>query len=1188
MFLKRLDVVGFKSFAERIGIEFVPGVTAVVGPNGSGKSNISDAVRWVLGEQSAKSLRGAKMEDIIFAGSDTRKSLNVAEVTLTLDNEDQHIPIEYNEISITRRVYRSGESEYLINKQQCRLKDIIDLFMDSGLGKEAYSIIGQGKVEEILSSKPEDRRKIFEEAAGVLKYKTRKIKAEQKLRETEENLNRVEDILHELEGQVEPLKIQASVARDYLDKKSELEVIESALLVYEIEDLHTRWEAKSKEIEQLRVEEIKLKDQVQHKEQEIGVIRDELAALDESIDELQDVLLNVSEELEKHEGKREVMRERKKNYHQNKEQLTLKIAQQKGKKKSIEETLQIERNQLEQYQGKLKSLQNKLKGHEQQLELVDKNIEEELEQLKSEYFDCLNEQTSIKNEIRYLTEQLEQQTSKSSRLHERHRQYMEERDRIAIQKEDLTEKLKDVQTELEIQVDAFMKLKTEIEKDEKTLSDKESKLYKAYQFIQQFRSKKEMIEEMQEDYSGFFQGVREILKERGKRLSGIEGAVAELITVSKKEETAIETALGAATQSIVVHTEEDARTAIGFLKKKRLGRATFLPMSVMKSRKLPRREEGSVSNHPSYIGIASDLAAYEDKHRKVIENLLGNVVIAENLEGANALAKILNHRYRIVTLDGDIVNPGGSMSGGSLKQKNTSLLSRQRELDSISEKLSTMEEQTNQLEKDVKQGKQSLIGQKEKLEILREDGESKRLEEQQLKGELREIELQDKNINEHLSLYDREKGTYDSEKETMEERVASLKSSLEESETMASELEKEVERLSSQKKNQQTTKDDLKEEITSLKVSLAQSEEQFSNSNSTVQRMQNELDETMKIMNEAEEEFWLLEEAVNTSSSDEEALDRKIIQHRKDKDATVQLIGDRRKERSLRQERVEDQELKLKELKRLHHQMSDGIHQEELRLNRMDVELENRLNHLNEEYQLSYERAKEKYSLEMETDEARTKVKLIKRAIDELGTVNLGAIEEYERVSERYNFLVEQRDDLNAAKATLYGIINEMDEEMTKRFKKSFFEIKDHFREIFRELFGGGRADLELTDPDDLLNTGVNILAQPPGKKLQHLALLSGGERALTAIALLFGILKVRPVPFCILDEVEAALDEANVSRFARFLRAFSKQTQFIVVTHRKGTMEEADVLYGVTMQESGVSNLVSVKLEETKELVTT
>ncbi|WP_408010957.1 chromosome segregation protein SMC [Pseudalkalibacillus sp. A8] len=1189
MFLKRLDVVGFKSFAERIGIEFVPGVTAVVGPNGSGKSNISDAVRWVLGEQSAKSLRGAKMEDIIFAGSDTRKPLNVAEVTLTLDNEDQHIPIEYNEISITRRVYRSGDSEYLINKQQCRLKDIIDLFMDSGLGKEAYSIIGQGKVEEILSSKPEDRRKIFEEAAGVLKYKTRKIKAEQKLRETEENLNRVEDILHELEGQVEPLKIQASIARDYLDKKSELEVIESALLVHEIEDLHTRWEAKSKEIEQLRVEELKLKEQVQQKEQEIGVIRDELAALDESIDELQDVLLNVSEELEKHEGKREVMRERKKNYHQNKEQLTLKIAQQKEKKKSIEETLQIERNQLQQHQGKLKSLQNKLKDQEQQLELVDKNIEEELEQLKSEYFDCLNDQTSIKNEIRYLSEQLEQQSSRSSKLHERHIQYIEERDRIAVQKEELNKKLKGIQTELETQVDAFMKLKTKIEKDEKTLTDKESKLYKAYQFIQQFRSKKEMLEEMQEDYSGFFQGVREILKERGKRLPGIEGAVAELITVSKKEETAIETALGAATQNIVVHTEEDARKAIGFLKKKRLGRATFLPMSVMKSRKLSHQEEERVSNHPSYAGIASNLVAFDDKHRKVIENLLGNVVIAESLEGANALAKILNHRYRIVTLEGDIVNPGGSMSGGSLKQKNTSLLSRQRELDSLTEKLGSMEEQTGQLEKDVKQGKQRLIDQKEKLESLREDGERKRLEEQQLKGELREIELQDKNINEHLSLYDREKGTYDSERVTMDERVASLKKSLKASETKAVELEKEVERLSSQKKNQQTTKDDLKEEITSLKVSLAQSEEQFSNSNSTVQRLQNELDETMKIMHDAEEEFWLLEEAVNTSTSDEEALDEKIIQHRKDKDATVQLIGDRRKERSQRQEKVEDQELELKELKRLHQQMSDGIHQEEVRLNRLDVELENRLNHLNEEYQLSYERAKEKYSLEMKPEEARTKVKLIKRAIDELGTVNLGAIEEYERVSERYNFLIEQRDDLNEAKETLYGIITEMDEEMTKRFKESFFEIREHFREIFRELFGGGRADLELTDPEDLLNTGVNFLAQPPGKKLQHLALLSGGERALTAIALLFGILKVRPVPFCILDEVEAALDEANVSRFAKFLRAFSEQTQFIVVTHRKGTMEEADVLYGVTMQESGVSNLVSVKLEETKqELVTT
>ncbi|WP_349410467.1 chromosome segregation protein SMC [Pseudalkalibacillus sp. SCS-8] len=1188
MFLKRLDVVGFKSFAERIGIEFVPGVTAVVGPNGSGKSNISDAVRWVLGEQSAKSLRGAKMEDIIFAGSDTRKPLNVAEVTLTLDNEDQHIPIEYNEISITRRVYRSGDSEYLINKQQCRLKDIIDLFMDSGLGREAYSIIGQGKVEEVLSSKPEDRRRIFEEAAGVLKYKTRKIKAQQKLKETEENLNRVEDILYELEDQVEPLKMQASIARDYLDKKSELEVIESALIVHEIEDLHKKWEAKSEEIERLKNEEKKIEADLQEKESTIEKVRDELSALDESIDELQDVLLNVSEELEKHEGKREVMRERKKNYHQNKEQLTKNIAQYKEKKKYVEEQLTKEQALLDEYGKSLQQLKSQLKKEEEQLELMDRNIEEELEQLKSDYFDCLNEQTSIKNEIRYLTEQLDQQSNKSSKLDERNEQYLQERKRVAEKKEELTNRLKEVQKNLQVQMEGFMKQKKKIEHEEKALSEQESKLYKAYQFIQQFRSKKEMLEEMQEDYSGFFHGVREILKERGKRLEGIEGAVAELITVSKEHETAMETALGGAAQNIVVHTEENARTAIAFLKQKRLGRATFLPMSVIKGRKLPYQEEEKISSHPSFIGVASNLVSFEEKHRNILENLLGNVIIAKDLEGANALARMLKHRFRIVTIEGDVVNPGGSMSGGSNKQKNSPLLSRQRELETITEKLSSMEVQTEQLETDVKNRKKEFQAHKEHLDDLRGKGEQLRLQEQQLKGELREIELESKNIDEHLSLYDREKGSYVSERKGTEERISNLKESLRSSEIKAKELESEVDRLTNQKNNQQTTKEELKEAITSLKVQQAQAEEQYAHSRNTVQRLEQDLKETTKLLNEAEEEFWLLEEAVNTSTADEEALDEQIIQHRKDKDATIRLISDRRKERVTRQEETEKHELELKEMKRIHTQMTDGIHQEEVRMNRLDVELENRLTHLSEEYHLTYERAKDKYTLTMEPEEARTKVKLIKRAIDELGTVNLGAIDEYERVSERYDFLTNQRDDLNEAKTTLYGVISEMDEEMTKRFKESFFQIRGHFKTIFSELFGGGRADLELTDPEDLLNTGVNILAQPPGKKLQHLALLSGGERALTAIALLFGILKVRPVPFCILDEVEAALDEANVSRFAKFLRDYSQETQFIVVTHRKGTMEEADVLYGVTMQESGVSNLVSVKLEETKELVTT
>jgi chromosome segregation protein len=1187
MFLKRLDVVGFKSFADRIGIEFVPGVTAVVGPNGSGKSNISDSVRWVLGEQSAKSLRGSKMEDIIFAGSDSRKPLNVAEVTLTLDNEDQHLPIEYNEVSVTRRIYRSGDSEYLINKQQCRLKDIIDLFMDSGLGREAYSIIGQGKVEEILSSKPEERRKIFEEAAGVLKYKTRKQKAEQKLQETEDNLMRVEDILHELEGQVEPLKIQASIARDYLDKKEELKVIEVALIVHEIEELHAKWEQQSQLVAQLKAQEMKLSSEIKQEESAVEKLRAEMHTLDLSIDELQEFLLVTSEELEKLEGKREVIKERKKNYHQNKQQLRQTIQTLTKKKQSYEIELTKESTLLEEQKQSLRQTKKQLAQYEEQFALLEQDIETQLEQLKSEYIERLNEQASVRNEIRYLNEQLNQQVTKTSRLDQDHEKYIEQRKNVKSNKKTVEANLATVKEQLEAHIQSYFDHKKKLEETEKEYGEKESKLYQAFQYIQQFRSKKEMLEDMQEDYAGFFQGVKEVLKARGNRLQGIEGAVAELITVSKEYETAVETALGAAMQNIVVKDEASARQAIAFLKQNRFGRATFLPLSVVKSRKISGQDLMRINGHTAYLGIAAELITFDQRFEQIVSNLLGHVLIAKNLEGANEIAAHSHHRYRIVTLDGDVVNPGGSMSGGSLKQKNNSLLSRQRELETITEKLQRMEEQTAMLENEVKSGKQEIKQCGQQLEAMREKGEALRLEEQQLTSTLREIELEEKNANERLTLYDREKKSYRSEKQSIQTRLQTLESALEQATSQAEKLESEVESLSSKKKTQQSSKESIQASITEWKVTVAEKQQQLANKTETVNRLTKEKYENEHQLKEVEEDYWLLEEEVNSSSTGEEKLDVSIQKKRKDKDQTIQSIGELRNERLEQQTQINDRERELKELTRNQKQMVDHVHHEEVSINRLDVELENRLEHLREEYGLSFEGAKNKHHLTIAAEEARTKVKLIKLAIEELGTVNLGAIEEYERVSERYTFLTNQRDDLNHAKQTLYDVISEMDEEMTRRFQETFFEIKSHFQTIFQELFGGGRADLQLTNPEELLDTGVDILAQPPGKKLQHLALLSGGERALTAIALLFAILKVRPVPFCILDEVEAALDDANVNRFAKFLRVFSSQTQFIVVTHRKGTMEEADVLYGVTMQESGVSNLVSVRLEESKQLIT-
>ncbi|RDI47489.1 chromosome segregation protein SMC [Falsibacillus pallidus] len=1186
MFLKRLDVVGFKSFAERIAIDFVQGVTAVVGPNGSGKSNITDSIRWVLGEQSAKSLRGAKMEDIIFAGSDSRKGLNFAEVSLTLDNEDNALPIDYHEVCVTRRVYRSGESEFLINKQQCRLKDIIDLFMDSGLGREAFSIISQGKVEEILNSKPESRRSIFEEAAGVLKYKTRKKKAEARLFETQENLTRVNDILFELEGQVEPLKIQASIAKDYLEKKEELKAFEVALTVAEIEELHTRWEKLNVEMEEHKKQEIGVSAAVQKGEAQLEEMRDHMSALDESIAELQQTLLIASEDLEKLEGRKEVLKERKKNATQNKEQLTLNLNEASSK---LEELMK----QKEEYEKDFRLLQdaaNTLKAQLQEknnlIAQFDGNIEEKIESIKSDYIELLNQQASAKNELQYLEQQWQQRLSRNQRLDEDNEKYLEQRKAIFEAKQKKQEELSSIQSALENQVHTFRDAQRQLEVLKNQYQKQETTLYQAYQYVQKAKSRKEMLEEMEEDYTGFFQGVREVLKARNELLQGIEGAVAELVRVPKEYETAIETALGGAMQHVVVQTEENGRQAIQFLKKQQYGRATFLPMSVMKSKKMHTSQIQMLKGYPEFVGIGEELVHYEEKYRNIVENLLGNVVITKTLKGANELAKILQYRYRLVTLEGDVVNPGGSMTGGNVKQKNNSLLSRKGELEDLKEKLQSMEEKTLQLEHHVKSLKEDVAEQEKSLDEMRRSGEELRISEEKAKAELRQTEASETNVNERLTLYDMEKESSIAEKDQISSRKQELEESLEKGKKELSDLDEEISRLTEQKELQRSSKDSLVDEISDIKANLAVKNEQLVATRSQLDRIQKEYDELKKKKAAYEENLnWLSNEMNGTDTGEEELAEAADLK-RKDKQEAASLISSRREDRMKLQMELEDKELDLKEIKRQLKGLQSALKDEEVKINRLDVELENRLAHLREEYMLSFEAAQEDHQMEIPIEEARKKVKLIKMAISELGVVNIGAIDEYERVAERYEFLKLQQADLQEAKDTLYKVMDEMDEEMIKRFSETFDAISSHFEHVFKALFGGGRAELKLTDPKDLLNTGVDIIAQPPGKKLQNLGLLSGGERALTAIALLFSILKVRPVPFCILDEVEAALDEANVFRFAQYLKKFSHETQFIVITHRKGTMEEADVLYGITMQESGVSKVVSVRLEESKELV--
>ncbi|MEH7514791.1 chromosome segregation protein SMC [Gottfriedia acidiceleris] len=1186
MFLKRLDIIGFKSFAQRVNIDFVKGVTAVVGPNGSGKSNITDAIRWVLGEQSVKSLRGAKMEDIIFAGSEGRKPLNYAEVTLTLDNEDQQLPLEYNEVSVTRRVYRSGDSDFYINKQSCRLKDIVDLFMDSGLGREAFSIISQGKVEEILSSKPEERRGIFEEAAGVLKYKHRKKKAEAKLFETQENLNRVDDILFELSSQIEPLRMQASIAKEYIEHRDELEKVEAALLVYEIESLHQKWEELKQEVVQNSDLEISLSTEISTEESKQHELQEKLNALDESIDQLQQVLLTVTKNLEKYEGQKELMKERKRNTSTQSEQLRKQVDEVT---EQINETNKLIEAEKEQEKGSRQNV-NKTKTNiaeiQNEITSYEGDIEEQIELIKSDYIELLNNQASIKNEKTMLEKQSQQYSVKSSRLDVENEKYIRQREQLQNRKTELLNEKEQFDLTFNELNGKFEALNKQLDETSTVLKEKEELLNKAYQFIQQTKSRKETLEELQEDFAGFNQGVKEILKARGTRLEGIKGAIAELITTNKQYEIAIEIALGAATQQIVVENDEHARRAIQFLKQQRLGRATFLPMNIVKARFVPANVIEGLKRNPSFIGVASSLISYSSEYEQVIQNILGTVLIAQDLKGANELAKLVGHRYRFVTLEGDVVNPGGAMTGGAVRTTNSSLIGRQRELEEITVKLKDMQEKTNLLESEVKTLKATNLESSSKAQTLNDEILKVKQIIVSIMEQLKSIEFEEKNINDALAIYDLEMGSSASDLLKVKDRLEELSSLNANVKNEIISKEQKINELTERKLNQKEIKDELQSKLTSLKISLAQEEQKLSYSNERIRQFVENSIKQKQILEETKEKIIFLSSELMTNENGKEELEKIISDTRIEFSKTTEIISKRREQRIAYQTELEDYAQSLREKQRQYKSLSDLLKQQEVNSNRLDVELENRLEQLNIKYMTTYEAAKMKYTLEMTVDDARKRVKLLKLSIEELGTVNIGAIDEYERVSERHDFLQEQRTDLNEAKITLYNVISEMDEEMTKRFETSFSAIREKFQVVFTQLFGGGRADLVLTDEENLLLTGVDIVAQPPGKKLQNLGLLSGGERALTAIALLFAILQVRPVPFCVLDEVEAALDEANVARFAKFLRYFSEQTQFIVITHRKGTMEECDVLYGVTMQEYGVSTLVSVRLDEGEALL--
>ncbi|MFD1705852.1 chromosome segregation protein SMC [Siminovitchia sediminis] len=1182
MFLKQLNMYGFKSFAEKTEMEFVPGVTAVVGPNGSGKSNVTDALRWVLGEQSAKSLRGGTMEDIIFAGSDSRKPLNYAEVSITLDNETGSLPVDYSEVNVKRRVFRTGESEFFINEKPCRLKDIVELFTDSGLGREAFSIIGQGKVDQVLNSKPEERRTIFEEAAGVLKYKHRKKKTEDKLLETEENLQRVDDILHELEGQLEILKEQADRAEQFLQMKGELKKVETALIVRKLEELYVQWEKVNNEVELYTDAEIKLSKDIQNLELDIDKKKQQQNITDEKINSLQEKLVDVSELLEKLEGQRQVLEEKSRNIVRNMDMLQVNIKEAQSKKEELLHTQKETESLISQKKAETQNIHNQLLKIEQSLGKLDDTLDQTIENLKSEYVDAMNEQASYKNEIQYIEKQLGQHRIRLEKLRSDKEKDEAELNLILTELKEKETKLTHIQKQLRSLTEKNEQYteKRAVMKNQR--ENLQSELFQLYRETQKMKAEQESLEMMEDDYAGYMQGVREVLKAK-RTLSGIEGTAADLIQVPKELETAVETALGAAVQHIVVQTDTDGRKAIEFLKKKRLGRATFLPLNVIQPKYFHSNYKEAMKSHPSFLGTASDLVTYDKKHEPAIRHLLGSIVVAKDLKGAGELAKLTGYKLRIVTLTGDVINAGGSMTGGTSKQKRTSLISRKNRLESVKKNLFVQKQKITTAESELTRLKEKMT-ECEKL-LSNHQNKIKELEavQYELQSDKTQLKIQLKHVKDALSLNEVEQDGLLNDIQELKLQSEQSHTALMAREQSIRQLDEEIKQLAETRISQQSSKDQLLATIHQLNLQKVQLEEQMHAANSNLERIRSSLVETDSFIKEAHHKWQAFITEKESLLFETTELEEQIKIKQAEKEKTLQLISDSRRMRLDIQEDIKHCEAELKELARQQKKLAEKLKNEEFKGSRLKMEMENLAKTLTEDFAISFERARKESSSLIDVPEAEKKRDSLKKELSAVGTVNVGAIDEYKRVSRRCQFLHEQRDDLLKAKSTLYEIMDEMDQEMIKRFGSTFHSIQNSFQGVFSSLFGGGRAELKLTDPDDLLNTGVEIVAQPPGKKLQNLSLLSGGERSLTAIALLFSILKVRPVPFCVLDEVEAALDEANVDRFSRYLKKFSENTQFIVITHRQGTMAGADVLYGITMQESGVSKLVSVKLEESR-----
>jgi len=1187
LYLKRLDIQGFKSFAEKISLDFSKGITAVVGPNGSGKSNIADAIRWVLGEQSAKTLRGTKMEDVIFAGTEHRKPLGFAEVSITLDNSDNALPIDYSEVTITRRVFRSGESEYMINKSACRLKDITELFLDTGIGRDGYSVIGQGRVDEILSSRSEDRRQIFEEASGIMKYKLRKQEAEKKLELTRQNLERINDIIIELETQLEPLKEQSENARKYLDLRESLKELEVNVYLDSMDKFNAR-------LNELESQYKTVKDNIESETEKLNEITNSnkektemLKAFDAKLEAAKEKYYELDTAIERCASEIKLNEEKITNLQQNILRLDAECAELREKAESLDKEEAGKQDRLKYLENQLASYSQKLAEYEKQMEellaTLDVN-ERQIELLKAEVMDKMDIQSDKKMQIGNIKTHIENMQKRQKTIDNEVYQLVVENDREKMKKEDLAENIRQITEKICGQKENLDKLLEERNKSDKLLEELRTRENKLKSDVQYKISRVRTLKEMEKNLEGYNKSVREVLQacrssaDFGK---GIHGALAQLIHVEGKYEIAVEIALGSALQNIVTQTEEDAKRAIEYLKRNKLGRATFLPISAVKGKTFESNIIGRIKNSAGFCGIASELVTADQQYSGIISSLLGKVVVVDCLDNAIKMAKSFGHSFRIVTLEGDLINTGGSMSGGSIENRGTGILSRSREINELDSELKSLKETEIQLEKDIRQLIASLDQFIKEISVIEGDIKNNELEKIKLEGNLAQVDENVKRNSARIEMLRQEKEQLERQIEEIESEMKKYQQEYEAVELEISEAKKRIAEYQEKYKEDQTVRDALHADITDFKISVNSIKESIDSVKENSDRLAAEKDAIFKSIRKKEIEKNSSLNDIENLKAKNEGLNEQIRRYNEEKAGKTFELDRLAEERKIMEEDIYDIVEKINNSNKTILLLQEEQSRIEVKKAKIETEMDALQDRIWNEYELTYSAAA-KYKKDIGSmTQAQKKINELRNAIKELGPVNVASIEEYVKTKERFEFMINQRNDMEQAIEKLLKIISEMTSIMKKQFIEQFKLINENFNIVFRELFDGGRAGLILVDENNVLESGIEIEAQPPGKKLQNMMLLSGGERAFTAIALLFSILRLKPAPFCVLDEIEAALDEANVYRFIDYLKRYSAQTQFIMVTHRKGSMEGADVLYGVTMQEHGISKIVSLKMGE-------